>query len=64
MPDYDNMDIMQLWTEAERTKNGRKLRAIHRALRKKGYSGISFFDRYPYFPLIIAVLALIIAYTK
>lgn len=64
MTNYNNMDVMQLWTEAEHTKNGKKLRAIHRALRKKGYSGISFFDRYPYFPLIISVIALITAYTK
>lgn len=60
MRNYDDMEIMQLWDAADRTKDGKTLRAIHRALKKKGDSGLSFFDRYPRFPLIISITSLIL----
>lgn len=60
MHNYDDMSIIELWSAADRTKNGKTLREIHRALKNKGDRGLSFFTRYPNFPLIVSITSLIL----
>ena len=64
MQNYDDMDVMQLWKIRDATKNPKELRKIHKALKKKGRYGVDFFDRYPYFPLIISIISFLLVYLK
>lgn len=64
MHNYDDMSIIQLWSAADRTKNGKTLREIHRALKNKGDRGLSFFTRYPNFPLIFSITSFLLVYLK
>lgn len=42
MQNYDDMSIIELWSAADRTKNGKTLREIHRALKNKGIAAFPF----------------------
>lgn len=62
---YDDMDYLQLCEVRDNTKSSRELRIIHKAFKRKGYpGGVDFIDRYPNIPMVISIIALIIAYTK
>lgn len=60
MQNYEDMDIVQLWITADQTKDGKTLREIHRALKRKGDVGLSFLTRYPNFPLIVSITSLML----
>lgn len=65
MDKYENMSYLELCEVRDNTKNPKELRKIHKVFKKNGYcGGVDFFDRYPYFPLIISIVALIGAYRK
>ena len=63
MDKYENMSYLEL-SEAAIKANPKELRKIHKIMRKRGYGGFRFFDRYPQLPLIISIISLILVYFK
>ena len=58
---YEEMTRWELWDAmqiAGEMKDGRNMRRIHKCL-KKYNDGVPFMYRYPYFPIILSIVALI-----
>ncbi len=55
---YEEMTRWELWEAMNRVDRGKEMRKIHKCL-KKYNDGISFRDRYPYFPIVLSIAALI-----
>ena len=61
MKPYEEMTQWELWEvmqDAGEMMDGRRMRKIHKCL-KKYNDGVPFMYRYPYFPIVLSIAALI-----
>lgn len=57
---YEEMNYSELLQEIKKSKAGKKMRKIHKCL-KKYNDGIPFINRYPYIQLILSIVAFILS---
>lgn len=52
--------ITEIWKDIPKIKSGKEARKIHKELKQYG-DGLFFLDRYPYFPLWISIISLVVS---
>ena len=61
--EIDTKKLHELYERLATAQPGKEARELHKELKKFG-DGVPFFYRYPNFPLIISIIALLVSLTK